>query len=148
MWSGEGCKIYYMRAWANVKTQEKNVISSLLYTFSSQKRLKNPWALETTFCLADDFWTWAGFNGITALASHVLMVLQPRGKLEVGCNGILSQCDILTSVQETDNNRYLLQTGSFIKTYRYITMKLFNVVDWADTALNWHVCVVIYYIPR
>ena len=50
--------------------------------------LKNPCSLETTFCFADVFWAGVGFNGINALASHVLTASQPSDTL-------LTQCDIL-----------------------------------------------------
>ena len=41
---------YSIRAWANVKTQEKNVISSLLYTFSKSNTFEKyqVFVLQTT----------------------------------------------------------------------------------------------------
>ena len=74
-----------MRAWANVKTQEKNVISSLLYIFSKSNTFEKK---STTFCFVDDFWAGVGFNGINALASHVVTVLKPYGTLWAGFIGI------------------------------------------------------------
>ena len=74
-----------MRAWENVKTQEKNGKLSVVYTSQSPGRLENPWAVETTCCFADNFLAGAGLN---AFASRVLMALQPCGTLRVGFNGI------------------------------------------------------------
>ena len=63
-----------------------------------------------------------GFNGINALASRVLMVLQPRDTL-------LLHCDILKIEVCPGNDKCcLLEPGSFIQVRldRYITM-LVNV---------------------
>ena len=96
--------------WANVKTQEKNVISSLLYmyTFSKVQHV----ALETC-CFADDFWPGAGFNCINTLASRVLTALQLCGTLEAGFNCInVLASRVLTALQPRDT---LLSQSDILK---------------------------------
>ena len=64
--------------------------------------LKNPSALEITFCFADDL-AGAGFNGINAVTSRVLMALQPCGTLGAGFNGTNSLAShVLTALQPFD----------------------------------------------
>ena len=79
---------YCMRAWAKVKTQEKNVILSLLYTFSKSNTFEKSMSSRNKVCFADHSCTRVGFNGINALASQVLTVLQL-------CDTLLLQCNIL-----------------------------------------------------
>ena len=105
-----------MRAWSNVKTQEKNVILSLLYThnrlnclalaFSKKKNKVRTLALEMAL-FADDISARVGYN--TTLFSCVVTTLQP-------CDRILTQCDKIKIQQYTCKRTKkwcLLQHGSF-----------------------------------
>ena len=108
---------YYTRAWANVKTQETNVISSLFFFFLFCFLLFFGFffllLLFLFFCFfADDFLAGAGFNGINALASRVSTVFQP-------CGTLLSQCDILEIHVCQGNGQRVLS----ITTRRFYTEK-------------------------
>ena len=65
--SDEGCND--MRAWANVKTQEKNVISSLLYTFSKSNTFETRASVYKTLCPQHKL---APNTNLDILKSHVI----------------------------------------------------------------------------